>query len=298
MEYIKGLDNYQDSKESAITLGKFDGLHIGHQKLVNKVCDLKKEYGVKSIVCAFDMHPAKELMSNLERSIFLEDKVDALIECPFTESLSKMRAEDFIRDILWNHFRAKYIVVGTDFCFGHGKRGDIHMLSEYAQMYGYELFVIEKEMFQNREISSSFIKEELRQGNLSYVNQMLGYAYSISGQVEHGKKLGRTLGFPTLNVCPDERKLLPPNGVYFVKVNVDDCWYNGICNVGTKPTVSEEQRILMETHLFDFEGEIYGKTVEIQFLQYERTEKKFGSIDDLKAQIELDRINAINYFSA
>ena len=306
MEYIKGLDKYEDSAESAITLGKFDGLHRGHQKLVNKVCALKKEYGVKSIVCAFDMLPlkeklglpVKELMTNKERKDFLEGKVDSLVVCPFTEAISKMSAEDFIKNILCNLFHAKFIVVGTDFCFGYEKRGNIQMLKEYADIYGYELFVIEKEEFEHRDISSSFIREELQNGNIPYVNEMLGYPYSIKGIVEHGKKLGRTLGFPTMNVSPTREKLLPPNGVYFVKIKVDERWYYGIGNIGTKPTVSDEERVLMECNLFDYQGDAYGKSVEIQIFQYERPEKKFDSVEELKAQIGLDINNAKNYFSS
>ena len=163
MDYIRGLEAYQDSREAAITLGKFDGVHRGHQKLIKKVCQLKAKKGVRSVVFAFDMNPLYEklgksregIMSNEERRCLLDEKVDVLLECPFSEDVTSMSAEDFIRKILIEKIHARYIVIGTDFHFGHDKRGDAKMLAEYADVYGYELFVIEKEMYGKREISSS-----------------------------------------------------------------------------------------------------------------------------------------------
>ena len=230
MEYFKGLASYRGDGRTAITLGKFDGLHRGHQKLIHKVRQLKEAHEVKSVVFAFDMTPLFErlglprdgIMSNEERRMHLEDEVDALVECPFTEKISSMEAEVFIRDILSGLFHAKYVVVGTDFRFGHDKRGDVNMLAEYAGEYDYELFVIEKEMYGDREISSTYVREELRKGNMQVVNEMLGYPYTVAGIVEYGKQLGRRLGFPTLNVHPAKEKLLPPNGVYIDRVKLDD----------------------------------------------------------------------------
>ena len=237
MDYIRGLEAYQDSREAAITLGKFDGVHRGHQKLIKKVCQLKAKKGVRSVVFAFDMNPLYEklgksregIMSNEERRCLLDEKVDVLLECPFSEDVTSMSAEDFIRKILIEKIHARYIVIGTDFHFGHDKRGDAKMLAEYADVYGYELFVIEKEMYGKREISSSYVREELRKGNMEAVNDMLGYAYTVRGKVEHGRQLGRKLGFPTLNVHPSRDKLLPPNGVY---LDSDRICFAGDIDVG------------------------------------------------------------------
>lgn len=296
MDYIRGLEAYQDSRETAITLGKFDGMHRGHQKLIHKVQQIKMIHDVRSVVFAFDMIPLFErlgvprdgIMSNEERRYRLEGMTDVLLECPFTEEVSHISAEEFIEAILVGQFHARYVVVGTDFRFGHDKRGDVNMLAEYADKFGYELFVVEKEMYGDREISSTYIREELRKGNMQAVNDMLGYPYTIRGKVEYGKQLGRRLGFPTINVHPAKEKLLPPNGVYVDSVRIDGIWHNGIGNVGVKPTVTSENRMLIESYLFDYEGNAYDKEVEIQLFHFKRPEKKFGSVEEMKEQVDSD----------
>ena len=304
MDYIKEFESYQSEMPSAITLGKFDGLHRGHQKLIHKICDCKNEYGVTSIVFAFNMIPFFEkqgiikrgIMTNEERRDRLENIVDVLVECPFDEHVSQISAEDFIEKVLVGIFHAKYIIVGTDFRFGYNKRGDIHMLAEYASKYGYELLIVEKELYDGREISSTFIKEELLKGNIRAVNEMLGYSYMINGTVEYGKQLGRKLGFPTMNVHPSDEKLLPPKGVYMDSILIDGTWYHGIGNIGVKPTVTEEKRMLVETYLFDYSGDAYGKNVCIELHMFKRPEQKFSSVDELKLQVEQDILFAKNYF--
>lgn len=304
MDYIREIQAYQCEKESAVTLGKFDGLHRGHQKLIQKICEKKEKFHVKTIVFAFDMNPffrqkglvRKGITTNEERKERLSQVVDVLVECPFDERISTMTAEDFIEKILVQTFHAKYIVVGTDFRFGFEKKGDVAMLAAYAEKSGYELTVVSKEMFGNREISSTYIREELEKGHLENVNQMLGYPYTISGMVEHGKQLGRTLGFPTLNVHPSDEKMLPPKGVYMTNTFVDGQIYHGLSNVGFKPTVADEHRMLIETFLFDYNGNTYGKEVRTQLLHYKRPEQKFDSVDELKAQIDTDIDYARDYF--
>lgn len=304
MDYIREIQAYQCEKESAVTLGKFDGLHRGHQKLIQKICEKKEKFHVKTIVFAFDMNPffrqkglvRKGITTNEERKERLSQVVDVLVECPFDERISTMTAEDFIEKILVQTFHAKYIVVGTDFRFGFEKKGDVAMLAAYAEKSGYELTVVSKEMFGNREISSTYIREELEKGHLENVNQMLGYPYTISGMVEHGKQLGRTLGFPTLNVHPSDEKMLPPKGVYMTNTFVDGQIYHGLSNVGFKPTVADEHRMLIETFLFDYNGNAYGKEVRTQLLHYKRPEQKFDSVDELKAQIDTDIDYARDYF--
>lgn len=238
----------------------------------------------------------KGITTNEERKERLSQVVDVLVECPFDERISTMTAEDFIEKILVQTFHAKYIVVGTDFRFGFEKKGDVAMLAAYAEKNGYELTVVSKEMFGNREISSTYIREELEKGHMENVNQMLGYPYTISGMVEHGKQLGRTLGFPTLNVHPSDEKMLPPKGVYMTNTFVDGQIYHGLSNVGFKPTVADEHRMLIETFLFDYNGNAYGKEVRTQLLHYKRPEQKFDSVDELKAQIDTDIDYARDYF--
>ena len=192
MQYIKELSQYHSDRDSAVTFGKFDGLHRGHQKLVRKVQELSTNENVNSIVCAFDMHPLwKEkgitpqlIMDQRERYLHLETQVDVLIDYPFTPEFARMPAEDFIEQIISRRLHARYVVVGTDFRFGYEKRGDVQMLSEYAGQYGYQLFVIEKERYQDRIISSTYIKEVLRDGDVEKAAKMLGYAYAVDGVVE------------------------------------------------------------------------------------------------------------------
>lgn len=296
MRYIEGLDAYYGSGRSAVTLGKFDGLHCGHEKLIDKVMECAKTDGVESLVCSFDMRPLfdsmsieKEvLMTKEERRFRLEHRVDWLVDCPFTKAFSQISAEDFIRDVLTGVFHAAYVVVGTDFCFGYGKKGDIHMLKEYEDVYDYRLIIVEKEQYCGREISSTYIREALFQGDIPLVNRLLGYPYTITGIVEHGRQLGRRLGFPTLNVAPQEYKMMPPNGVYAVKVEIDGKEFAGIGNVGVKPTVTNENRMLVESYLFDYHEDAYGKKVSVKLYEFRRPEQKFADVQEMKRCIDRD----------
>lgn len=304
MQYIKGLEAYCAAGRSAVTLGKFDGLHRGHQKLVAAVKEFGKKDDINSIVCAFDMsfmnrksgNTPRLLMTKEERASHLEGQADYLVDCPFTEEFSQMEAEEFIEKVIHQVFRAAYVVVGTDFHFGHGKRGDIHMLQAYAHEYDYELVVIEKERCEGRIISSTYIKQVLKEGNLALARQLLGYPYGAQGVVEHGRKLGRTLGFPTFNVDPGREKIMPQNGVYLDRVLVDGKWYNGIANVGVKPTVSEEGRMLIESYLFGYTGDAYGKEVKIELLEFRRPECKFADAEEMKASVAKDIAFGKEYF--
>lgn len=304
MKYVKGLEAFTTSKRSAVTLGKFDGLHRGHQKLVNKINAYKDAAGVDRIVCAFDMAPLYErlkrpyqvLMTKQERGEHLEGKADYLIDCPFTEAFSEMEAEAFIRDILIGMFHAAYVVVGTDFHFGYKKRGDFQMLEAFQEQYGYHLDVIEKETYHGREISSTYVREALAEGKMELVEKLLGYPYTVEGVVEHGKQLGRTLGFPTFNVEPPREKLLPPRGVYLEQVKVDDRWYQAIGNVGVKPTVSNQKKTLIESYLFDYADTAYGKNVQIRLHAFRRPEQKFQDIPHMKEQVDRDLAYARDFF--
>lgn len=305
MQYIRGIESYSCGERSAVTLGKFDGLHRGHQKLVERVREYAKTEGVRSIVCAFDMLPLRErmhmpgkvLMTKEERADHLEGKVDFLVDCPFTEKFSEMEAEDFIRDILADTFHASYVVVGTDFHFGHGKKGDVRMLEKYQEEIGYHLEVIEKERYGERVISSSYIREALKEGDMSLAETLLGYPYSVTGIVEHGKQLGRTLGFPTINVAPPQEKLLPPNGVYLGQICMDGIWYNAIGNVGVKPTVTDSGRMLVESYLIGYSGDAYGKETKIRIRHFCRPEKKFADVQDMKNQVNADIAHAEAFFA-
>lgn len=304
MQYIRELAEYNGNGRAAVTFGKFDGLHRGHQMLVTKVRELGKQENINSIVCSFDMRPLwKEkgiapelLMVGKERQERVKDEVDYLIECPFTESFRQKSAEDFIQEIIHDLFRAKYIVVGTDFTFGCEKRGDVHMLAEYADQYDYELIVIEKERYHDRIISSTYVKEVVKEGDVGLAETLLGYPFEVEGTVEHGRQLGRTLGFPTLNVAWPEGKIVPAHGVYFCKIDIEGKTYPGIANVGIKPTVTEEKKLLIEAFLFGYSGNAYGEKVRINLKKFRRPEQKFDGIDALKRQIDKDIAKGMEYF--
>lgn len=217
MQYVTDLSKYQTENRTAVTLGKFDGLHRGHQELISRIQRFADQEKAESVVFAFDM--GKEaLMTGEEKKAYLEGCVDTLIICPFTEAIREMEAEEFIEKILIEQLHAAYIAVGTDFHFGHQKRGDICMLKQYAKRYGYELEIVEKAVYRKREISSTYIREALKVGNVELAEKLLGYRYRTEGVVEHGQKLGRTLGFPTLNVAWKPEKAAPRFGVYACRV--------------------------------------------------------------------------------
>ena len=207
-----------------------------------------------------------------------------------------MEAEDFIDQILCDNFHASHIVVGTDFSFGYRKKGDAAMLAAFAESRGYTLDVIEKERYQGRVISSSYIREALSRGEVELAGELLGYPYEMSGVVEHGRRLGRTLGFPTMNIEPREHKILPRFGVYACRVQIDGKWYDAIGNAGIKPTVTNEHKRLLEAFVFGYEGDTYGKEIRVQFCTFERPETKFDSVEELKNQVMRDIRFGEEYF--
>ena len=295
MEYFEHIKDYKGNEGTAVTLGKFDSLHRGHQKLIDNVREYAHIYDLKSVVFSFDMG-TKSVLTNKERRDVLATKVGCLIQCPFTDDIKHMSSEDFIKDVLVNKLHAKYITVGSDFRFGYKALGDVTTLKEYEDKYGYRLNVIEKEKYKGREISSTYIRTLLEEGDVETANKLLGYTYSVRGVVEHGKALGRTLGFPTMNIDPGESKFTPKLGVYACKIVIGNKRYTGICNVGIKPTVAEIRKLLVEVFVFGYNKDTYGENVSVEFCSFERPEVKFNSIDELKEQVNKDIAYGMKYF--
>ena len=288
MRIIEGTTEFQVQEETAISIGKFDGLHQGHQLLVERIVK-KKQEGLKALIFTFDFGDRPVLLLPEERREMLRKwGVDYLLECPFAESISHMEAEEFVRKILVERLHVRYLAVGTDFRFGCQRRGDYRLLQRLSAECGYEVEVVEKACWQGEEISSSRIRRELEQGRMELVNQLLGYAYSIIGEVLHGRKIGRTLGMPTTNIVPSERKLLPPNGVYATRTVIAGELFEGITNIGYKPTVGAEPQKGVETYLFDLDRNLYGEILTVRFYGYERPERKFDSLEELKKRIGQD----------
>ncbi len=295
MQYFTDINSYCELDETAVTLGKFDSLHRGHQKLIKTVQEYALNNNLKSVVFSFDINK-ENLLTNQERRAHLDGQVDCMIQCPFTKAIREMEAKIFIEEILVNKLHASCIVVGKDFQFGFKKRGNADMLSYYADKYHYQIKILDKELHEGREISSTYVREALRNGNVELANTLLGYRYHVSGMVEHGKKLGRTLGFPTMNIALPERKISPLFGVYACRILIDGQRYEGIGNVGFKPTVSDEKRLLLEVFVFDYHGDAYGKNIIVEFCAFERAEIKFDSVEKLKQQVNHDIAYAKQYF--
>lgn len=296
MRLITGTTEFETTEATAISLGKFDGLHMGHQLLVNRILK-KKEEGLKALIFTFDFGDRPMLLLPEERRALLKKwGVDCLIECPFVESLSHMEAEDFVREILVKRLHVKYLAVGTDFHFGHNRKGSYQLLEAMQEECGFEVEVVEKACYDGEEISSTRIRRELEQGHMELVNQLLGYNFSVTGEVLHGRQIGRTLGLPTTNLLPGPGKLLPPNGVYATRTRIADEIFEGITNIGHKPTVGAEPRRGVETFLFDLDRNLYGDVITVNFYGFERPERKFESLEALKARIEQDVIWGREYF--
>ena len=296
MIYFHSASDFYLAGPSAVTLGKFDGVHLGHQLLMKKIKSLEKEKGCISSAFAIEMRNGSWLMTEEEQQRKIREcGIQALIRCPFVPEISGMSPEEFVREILVKKLHARFVVIGTDFHFGYKRSGDAAFLRQCGKEYDFETFVIRKAVYQGREISSSYIREELSAGKMEDVSNMLGAPYSIESIVLHGKHLGSGLGIPTINLIPPSQKLLPPNGVYISETMIGDRCLPGITNIGTKPTVDGSFKGV-ETYLYDIHEDLYGKNVRIRLLEYIRPEKKFGSLDELKGQMFSDIERGRDYF--
>lgn len=304
MKYVKDITDFCITEPTVISLGKFDGIHRGHDLLMEQLF-AKKEQGLATVIFTFDIPPRKNvehveaqvLTTNQEKlHIFEKMGIDYLIECPFTKEVMCMEPEDFIR-MLVEKFNVKCIVSGDDFHFGHNRRGDYRMLQQCADNYGYEALVVKKVQEDGRDISSTFVRERIAAGDIEKANHLLGYRYFVEDVVSHGKKLGRTLGIPTINLIPPKEKLLPPFGVYITEVFIEGEYYCGVTNVGRKPTIEGDNPIGVETHLLDFANDVYGKKATIEFISRIRDERKFANVEELKTQMMSDIAYARSAFS-
>lgn len=303
MIYTTQVPHLEKEVRSSVTLGKFDGLHRGHQKLINLI---RREQGEKnrSVIFTFDVSPRsyilhsppKYLLTYEERRELAENLgVDILAECPFTEALMHMEPEDFVKEYLAERLHARYLAVGPDFRFGYQRRGTPELLKELGRIYGFRTEIVEKEKYKGRDISSTFVREELEKGHIEEVNQLLGYTYFTKGEIVHGRQLGRTIGIPTANLIPPVIKKLPPNGVYITESLIQGKTYQGITNIGYKPTV-KENFLGVETYLFSCNADLYGQEAEVRFYRYLRPEIKFSSLEELKCQMLKDIEEGKSYF--
>ncbi|WP_070972283.1 bifunctional riboflavin kinase/FAD synthetase [Vibrio sonorensis] len=298
MELIRGIHNLNPSHAGCVlTIGNFDGVHLGHQEVLSQVIEKAHRMGLASTVMTFEPQPL-ELFARERapaRLTRLRDKfvqlgklgVDRLVCINFNAQFADMTADHFISDLLVKKLGVKYLVVGDDFCFGRGRQGNFKMLEQAGARMGFEVVSTQSFCLSEQRVSSTAIRDALARDNLISASEMLGRDYSISGRVSHGRKLGRTIGFPTANI-PLKRCVSPVSGVYVVKaLGLGEQALGGVANIGNRPTVNGVRQQL-EVHLFDFQGDLYGKQLEIVLLHKLRNEQKFESFEALKQQIELD----------
>ena len=296
MQIIEKMTKFSIEGPSAVAIGKFDGIHRGHRKLLEDLYK-EKEKGKKTVIFTFDPSPASffagetvpGLMTKEEkRQVFLENGIDVLVEFPMNKETAAIPADVFVRKYLVEQMNAKYVVAGLDVSFGDKGKGDWNLLQSLGHELGFETHFIKKVECNGREISSTYVREEITNGNMENAAFLLGFPYTFSGVVKHGRALGRTIGIPTINIVPDKEKILPPNGVYFSKVQIGNKTYKGMTNVGCKPTVDSKGEIVIETFIYDFKEDVYDEDVSVSLLKFRRPEKKFADINELKEQMEKD----------
>ena len=296
MQIIRDTTDYVSPGETAVSIGKFDGVHLGHRRLLEELLD-QKEKGLLATVFTFDPYPeiffgfgSKQILTTLEEKeqIFEKMGIDILVEFPFNAISAATPSREFVTRFLCSHLRARFIAAGPDLSFGDHGRGNFDLLAQLAPEYGYTAKKIEKVIMDDQVISSTLVRRLISTGEVTTAARYLGEPYMIRGKIVHGKRLGRRIGIPTLNQVPPEDKLLPPFGVYYSDVLIGKEKYCGMTNIGVKPTVSDEKRVTVETYLYDFEGEIYGETATVQLLTHRRPEMKFTSVEELKTTMEHD----------
>jgi riboflavin kinase / FMN adenylyltransferase len=293
------------SANTGIGLGNFDGLHIGHMALINTLIRESRLNGLQSVVYTFTKHPENILRKKLftpllttegkKMELLGETSLQYLFFDEFDESFSRLEPEAFVRDILIGRLSMKLAVAGFDYKFGYKGQGDVNLLRELGKKYNFRVIIISPIKIENQVVSSTLIRQNVAKGKMDEVFKLLGRHYSITADVVSGRRIGNTIGFPTANIHPEDYLILPQKGVYITKTLMEDKLYNSITNVGYNPTFEDQQRLTVETHIIDFNQDIYGKRIEVFFLKKVRDEVKFESVEQLKQQIWDDMLKAREY---
>lgn len=302
MQIIKRLEDIKDSLEHCcVTIGNFDGVHRGHQLLFNNVVQKARKIGGKSVAITFDPHPLQilrpggiKLISTIDQKIELVEMagIDLLVIVPFSKEFASTTADSFVKEILVDKLGVKELVVGYDYAFGKGRTGDISFLRKQGDLYGFPVTVVEAYYEEDILVSSTKVRELITLGEMEKSRHLLGRHYQIRGEVKVGKQRGGTeIGFPTANLQLDPADLIPRHGVYVCQVICEGKCYGGVLNIGMNPTFGEN-KLLAETHIFEFNQDIYGKPIKLNLLKFLRGEKKFNGIPDLAAQIAKDVVLA------
>ena len=307
MKVIRSIAAFNSLEKTIVTIGTFDGIHIGHKKILKNLISTANKEGKKSVLLTFFPHPRMVLQKDKailllntldEKSMLLENMgLDYLIIHPFSKEFSRLTALDFVRDILVNKLNTSKLIIGYDHHFGKNREGNIHQLREYSSLYDFNIEEIPAQDIDDVSVSSTKIRTALKEGNLKTANTYLGYQYMLSGIVVSGKQLGGTIGFPTANIeVKEPYKLIPSSGVYIIKTQINTVVFSGIMNIGFNPTVLGKHQTI-EAHLFNFSEDLYGKKITVTLIHFLREEQKFNSVEELVDQLNIDKKNAISYLS-
>lgn len=299
MIIINSLEEIKSFDKSVVTIGKFDGIHKGHKVLIEKTVSTAKVQKLKSIVITFKNSPLSYFLNTKTKDIITEyDKmnlfeslgIDIVIDIPFDKNMAEISAEDFVKDILIEGLHAQRIIIGHDFAFARNREGNAQILKQLGLKYGFDVDIIGPVRIKEKRVSSTFVKELIQEGKVDEIQEYLGKNYTLEGEVIKAKQVGRTIGFPTANLKLKENLLIPKRGIYATRVYIANEVYIGATNIGYNPTVNGN-KMSIETNILEFNKDIYGETIKLEFLERIRDEKKFKNLDELKIQLKMD----INY---
>ena len=307
MKIFHSINDFRSSKKTILTLGTFDGVHIGHRKILERITQNTENGNYESLVLTFFPHPRMVLQGESEVKLLntLSEKIDLLEKIgvqnlvihPFDITFSRLTAEEFVKTVLIDQFDIKKIIIGYDHRFGRNRKANIDDLIAFGKQHDFEVEQISVQEIDAVSISSTKIRNALMEGNMALANEYLGYEYFLTGTIVRGKQLGRTIDFPTANLQMEENyKLIPRNGVYVVKSTINQKTVFGMMNIGLNPTVAGEN-LAIEIHFFDFDEELYNQKISVSLLEYLRPEQKFESVVFLKQQLEKDRNTSLAYIN-
>ena len=305
MRLFHGTDNAGIHRPTVLTLGVFDGLHLGHQLIMKTVVERARALGAVPTVITFDPHPravlhpesAPPLLQTFDQKIeaFGVHGIEQTIVVRFTKEFASISAPEFLRDMVKERLHAEEVYLGKGFAFGHNREGNIELLKRLGAELDFVAGEVPEVSFRGKRVSSSKIREVLARGQVNLARRMLGRPYGVEGRVERGAERGHKLGFPTANLHPQNR-VIPRNGVYVTGTLIDDQWRRSVTNIGLRPTFGEATEPSVETYVMNWDGDLYGDVIRIRFLYRLRDERKFSSIDELKTQIDRDVLRANSYF--
>ena len=298
----------KNSNHTVLTIGTFDGVHIGHQKIIKRLVEISEIKNLTPSLLTFFPHPRMVLQkdANIKLINTIDEKKDILKQFgisnlvikEFTKEFSRLTAEDFVKNILVDHLKAKHIIIGYDHHFGRNRNANIEDLKQFGKDFDFEVEEISKQDINDVAVSSTKIRAALQEGNIKIANTYLGYNFMLTGKVIDGKKLGQTINYPTANLHIEETyKLIPKHGVYIVKSIIDNNTVYGMMNIGHNPTVNGKHQTI-ETHFFDFNKDLYGQNLKIELLQRLRDEQKFNSVEELQSQLHIDKKNALEFIKS